>query len=66
MASGNETAATSMSKIKWHNYLSQTEIRSAQEEAERRMEAINNRIRSAQEEEKRRREAVRNRIRSVQ
>ena len=42
-ANGDEYAANSLRKNNWRNYLSQAEIRSAQKEAARRMEAIENR-----------------------
>ncbi len=42
-ANGNETAANLFKETNWRNYLSQGEIRSAQKEATRRLEAIENR-----------------------
>ena len=42
-ANGNENAANNLRKNNWHNYLSQAEIRSANKEAARRLEAIENR-----------------------
>ena len=42
-ANGNEIAAGNLRKTKWRDYLSQSEIRSVQKEAARRMEAIENR-----------------------
>ncbi len=40
---GHETAEKFMSTMHWHEFLSQTEIRSAQKEAARRLDAIENR-----------------------
>ena len=42
-ANGDERAANNLRENNWHNYLSQAEIRSAQKEAARRMESIENR-----------------------
>ena len=42
-ANGDEDAANSLREKNWHNYLSQAEIRSANKEAARRLEAIENR-----------------------
>ena len=42
-ASGDGSAANFMAEVNWRDHLSETEINSAQEEAERRMEAIKNR-----------------------
>ena len=42
-ANGSETAADSLRKNNWRDYLSQTEIRSAQKEAVRRLGAVENR-----------------------
>ena len=42
-ANGNETAANVLRRNNWHAYLSKSEIRAANKEAARRMEAIENR-----------------------
>ena len=42
-ANGNENAANELRENNWHNYLSQAEIRSANKEAARRLESIENR-----------------------
>ncbi len=48
-ASGNEAAATNFRKNNWRDYLSQREIRSAQKEAARRLETIENRLANSAE-----------------
>ncbi len=48
-ASGDEKAATNLRNYNWHDYLSQREIRSAQKEAARRFEAIENRRKNSAE-----------------
>ena len=42
-ANGHENATNKLRETNWHNYLSQAEIRSANKEAARRLEAIENR-----------------------
>ena len=42
-ANGDENAANNLPKLNWRDYLSQAEIRSANKEAARRLEAIENR-----------------------